>query len=103
VDGGGRPRKLSEYAHAASRFGLARGSPYRDALLCGVEGFSEVRVLCTRLPTLGVHILRSAVLYIQQSLVPRITKRTHPTNVVLLLGEAWLERCPLPGLKHLIE
>src|SRR3712207_5477739 len=47
--------------------------------------------------------LPSPVLYVDQCLVPRITQGTHPTNVVLLLGEARLERRPLPGLQRPIE
>src|SRR3712207_9297549 len=47
--------------------------------------------------------LRSPVLYINQTLVPRITQGAHPTNVVLLFGEARLERRPLSGLQRVIE
>jgi hypothetical protein len=47
--------------------------------------------------------LPSPVLYIQQCQVPRITQRSHPTNIVLLFEEARLERRPLLGLQHVIE
>ena len=68
-----------------------------------ITGFYEVRLLHTHLLTLRVHTLPSAVLYIHQCLVRRITQRTYPTYVVLLLGEARLERRPLPSLKRVIE
>src|SRR5215213_3052014 len=57
----------------------------------------------SRLPPLRVPILPSAVLYSEQRYVPRITKRSHPANVVLPLEENRLERRPLLGLHHVIE
>jgi hypothetical protein len=51
----------------------------------------------------GEASLTSPVLYILQRQVSRITQRADPTNVVLLLGEAWLERSPFPGFERLIE
>jgi hypothetical protein len=50
-----------------------------------------------------VRSLPSPALYIQQWEVSQITKRTHPTNVVLLLEETRFEWRPLLGLQHPIE
>src|SRR5215216_950837 len=50
-----------------------------------------------------MHSFPSAVLYINQCQVPRITQGTNPSNVVLLLVENRLKRRPFLGLEHVIE